>query len=425
MHYLFALSMLILTALVGCAENPVTGKKQFSLMSASQEVAIGEQNYGPSQQQQGGRYSVDPELSLYVASVGKKLAAVSDRKELPYEFVVLNNDVPNAWALPGGKIAINRGLLLLLDDEAQLAAVLGHEIVHAAARHGATQMTQQAILGLGVQVAGVAAQATEYGELINMSAGLGASAAQAKYGRSQELESDNYGIQYMVRAGYEPYGAVELQETFVTLSEGTSSDFLSTLMASHPPSQERVDKNREAAEKLPRGVRNKTQYQQAIAQIVKDKAAYDANSKAITAIVNKDYAGAQSLINQAISKQPEEALFYVTQGQLQLAQNNTASAMQSFSTATRKNPDYFMGFLGLGLSQKSEGKLTDARSSLQKSLAILSTPTGAYHLGELELASGNRDAAITHFQTAQAGGGELGDAAAAQLSKLQTVTPSE
>lgn len=425
MRYLLSLSMLVLTALTGCVVNPVTGEKQFSLMSASEEVSIGEQNYGPSQQQQGGRYSVDPELSLYVAGVGEKLAAVSDRKELPYEFVVLNNDAPNAWALPGGKIAINRGLLLLLDDEAQLAAVLGHEIVHAAARHGAAQKTQQALLGLGMEAADVVAQETEYGELINMSAGFGVGAVQAKYGRSQELESDAYGIEYMVRVGYEPYGAVELQETFVRLSEGASSDFLSILMASHPPSQERVDKNREAAAKLPRGVRNKAQYQRAIAQIVKDKAAYEANSQAITAIVNKDYTSAQSLINQAISKQPEEALFYVTQGQLQLAQNNTASAVQSFSVATRKNPDYFMGFLGLGLSQKSEGNLTDARSSLQKSLTILSTQTGAYHLGELELGSGNRDTAIAYFQTAQSGGGDLGDAATAQLNKLQTATVSE
>ena len=423
MRYLFALCLLGFTLLSGCVENPVTGKKQFSLVSASQEVSIGDQNYLPSQQQQGGRYSVDPELSLYVSRVGQKLAAVSDRKELPYEFVVLNNDVPNAWALPGGKIAINRGLLLLLDDEAQLAAVLGHEIVHAAARHGAAQMTQQTLLGLGAQVVGVASQGTEYGDLINMGVGLGAGAAQAKYGRSQELESDEFGITYMVRAGYEPYGAVELQEIFVKLSEGSNSNFISDLMASHPPSQERVDKNREAAAKLPRGVRNKAEYQRAIAQIVKDKPAYEAHTKALAAIAEKNYSAAQSLVSQAINKQPEEALFYVTQGQLNLAQKNSSAAIQSFSSATRKNPEYFMGFLGLGLAQKSEGKLSDARVNLEKSLTFLPTQTGVYHLGELELASGNRDSAIAYFQTAQQGGGELGQAAAAQLSKLQEVSP--
>ena len=123
------------TLLTGCVINPVTGDRELALVSAEQEIAIGEQQYEPSQQMQGGEYTLDPELTSYVAGVGQKLAAVSDR-QLPYEFVVLNSSVPNAWALPGGKIAVNRGLLTELDSEAELAAVLGHEIVHAAARHG-------------------------------------------------------------------------------------------------------------------------------------------------------------------------------------------------------------------------------------------------------------------------------------------------
>src|SRR5690606_7503443 len=109
-----------------------------------------------AQQMQGGRYVVDPNLSVYVNEVGQKLARASHRPNLPYEFVVLNNDVPNAWAMPGGKIAINRGLLVLLEDESQLAAVLGHEVVHAAARHSAQQQTQSTLLGVGVMAAGLA-----------------------------------------------------------------------------------------------------------------------------------------------------------------------------------------------------------------------------------------------------------------------------
>src|SRR5688572_18091393 len=112
------------TMLVGCVINPVTGDRELALVSADQEIAIGEQQYFPMRQAQGGDYVVDPELTAYVSSVGQRLAAVSDRA-LPYEFVVLNNSVPNAWALPGGKIAVNRGLLLELDNEAELAAVLG------------------------------------------------------------------------------------------------------------------------------------------------------------------------------------------------------------------------------------------------------------------------------------------------------------
>src|SRR5687768_11826698 len=129
----------MLIALAACAVNPVTGKREISLISESSEIEMGTQNYAPMQQSEGGQYDVDPALTEYVQRVGSKLAAVSDRK-LPYEFVVLNNSVPNAWALPGGKIAINRGLLTELESEAELAAVLGHEIVHAAAGHTAYRM---------------------------------------------------------------------------------------------------------------------------------------------------------------------------------------------------------------------------------------------------------------------------------------------
>jgi predicted Zn-dependent protease len=125
---------LVIAALVACGVNPVTGKKEIQFVSEAQELKIGEQNYSPTRQSEGGEFVVMPELTKYVSGIGAKLAAVADRK-LPYEFVVLNNSVPNAWALPGGKIAVNRGLLTELKNESELAAVLGHEIVHAAARH--------------------------------------------------------------------------------------------------------------------------------------------------------------------------------------------------------------------------------------------------------------------------------------------------
>src|SRR5690606_10065539 len=162
--------------LTGCTVNPVTGEKQLSLMSAEQELAVGSEHYVPSQQSQGGRYVVDPELTLYVNEVGKRLATVSDRPNLPYEFVVLNNGVPNAWALPGGKMAINRGLLVHLEDESQLAAVLGHEIVHAAARHGASQNTRNILLQAGMMAAGVAAASSDsqYSALALGALGVGA-----------------------------------------------------------------------------------------------------------------------------------------------------------------------------------------------------------------------------------------------------------
>src|SRR5690606_29076233 len=224
-----------LTASAGCVINPVTGDRELALVSADQEIAIGEQQYFPMRQAQGGDYVVDPELTAYVAGVGQRLAAVSDRA-LPYEFVVLNNSVPNAWALPGGKIAVNRGLLVELESEAELAAVLGHEIVHAAARHGALAMQRGLLLQGAVLATAVAAQGGNYSNLALGAASIGAQLINQRHGRAAELESDLYGMRYMSAAGYDPQAAVSLQQTFVRLSEGRGDEgWLAGLFASHPP----------------------------------------------------------------------------------------------------------------------------------------------------------------------------------------------
>jgi predicted Zn-dependent protease len=174
------LLLLVITASIsGCAVNPVTGDRQFMTMSPSDDLKIGTENYAPMLQAQGGAYDVDPALIEYVRSVGMKLAAVSD-VELPYEFTVLNSSVPNAWALPGGKIAINRGLLTEIGSEAELAAVLGHEIVHAAARHSAQQMSRGQLLQGLVVATSVVAGDSSYGDLAVGGAGVAAQLLSTK-----------------------------------------------------------------------------------------------------------------------------------------------------------------------------------------------------------------------------------------------------
>lgn len=415
-----SLSFLCCVMLAACSVNPVTGKKEFTIMSPAQEVAQGEQLYDSYQQQQGGRYSVDPDLTLYVNQVGQKLAKVSDRADLPYEFVVLNNSVPNAWALPGGKIAINRGLLTLLDDEAQLAAVIGHEIVHAAARHAARQMTQATLLNVGMMAAGMAAQTTEYGQLIVAGAGVGAGAWQAHYGRDQELEADKFGVQYMVEAGYDAQGAVELQQKFVELSKGQKGGFMEALFASHPPSEERVKRNQELAAGHKGGTRNKAAFDDAMRQVRRDKAAYEAHNQALAAAQKEDYKQALSLTQKAIQLQPREALFFVTEGQLHMAAEQDDAARKSFQQAAKLNPEYFMGHLGLGLLQKKAGQTAAATQSLNASMKLLQTPIAAYHLGELSLSGGDRAGARRYFEFAAQGQGDVAEAAKAQLNRLNT-----
>lgn len=407
-----------------CSVNPVTGQNELSLLSPQQEIALGEQNYLPAQQSQGGRYVVDPSLNEYINAVGHKLARVSHQPNLPYAFTVLNNDVPNAWAMPGGKIAINRGLLTLLEDESQLAAVLGHEIVHAAARHTAQQQTQSTLLSAGVMATGIALSAKdpEMGALTSGVLGVGAQAWQARYGRQQELEADRYGVEYMIKAGYNPQGAVELQQTFVKLSQGQQANWLDSFFASHPPSAERVEANRKLAAENPGGTRNAQQYQRAIAQLQKDAPAYAAYQQGLVALGEGQTAEAQALVDKALKQQPKETLFWELKGRIAAQNKDYPAAQQAFDRAVKANPEFFRPLIYRALAQRQLNNHGAAEQDLKGSMQLLPTQVASFYLGEYALEKNQRQQAVQYFQLAAQGGGEIGQAAQARLHEIQPQT---
>ena len=410
--------LLACLAFYGCAVNPVTGKNELAFVSESQEISIGRENYGPSRQMQGGDYTVNPELSAYVNELGQKLAAVSDR-QLPYEFTVLNNSTPNAWALPGGKIAVNRGLLLELDNEAELAAVLGHEIVHAAARHGAQQMERGMMLQGALIATSIAVQGNEYGGLVVGGAQLAAGLVHTKYGRDDELEADYYGMQYMARAGYDPMAAVGLQETFVRLSENQSHNWLAGLFASHPPSMERVEANRATAANLPKGgILGKAAYDERIASLVKDKKAYDSYAKGREALEKGDDDKALSYAQEAIRGEPREGHFYALRGDIHYKENRYTEALEDYDRAIELNSNYFYYYLQRGLTKKQMNRTTESYADLQKSTALLPTATAYTGLGELELAAGSSQRAKQYFTEAATSDSPAGRQARAALLRL-------
>ncbi len=388
------------------------------LISEQQEFAIGAEQYEPAQQSQGGLYVVDPELTFYVQSVGRKLAAVSDRPDLPYEFVVLNNSVPNAWALPSGKIAINRGLLTELEDEAQLAAVLGHEIVHAAARHSAKQLQSNLLISATVAGLGMALD-SDYKDLIVGGAALGAGLAVAKYGRDQELESDHYGMQYMVNAGYDPQAAVELQEIFVNLSKGKSSGWLDGLFASHPPSPERVTANKTTMQSLPHPTfRGKREHTAATARLRRTIPAYEAYEAGQTLLTKKDYEGALLKADQAIKIEPDEALFYSLKGDAYKAKGQPKKAEAAYNHALKLNPEYFANHLKRGLLNKEEGNHVQALQDLTRANDLLPTSVAYLNMGDIEAQNKNADLALGYYQQAAEGTGPIGDTAREKFARM-------
>ena len=233
-------------ALAGCATNPVTGEKQLMLVGEGEERAI-DQKQSPHQFSEDFGATANPGVNQYVQGVGKALGAKSHRPNVPYSFRVVDASHVNAYAFPGGSIACTRGILLSLDDEAQLAALFGHEVGHVSARHSAARMSQSLLIEAAVTGAAVAVAVKDerYAPLAGAVGALGSGLLLAKYSRDDERQADALGLEYMVRCGYNPEGMTGLMRMLTGLHEQEPSR-LQLMFATHPMGRERLDNAKRA-----------------------------------------------------------------------------------------------------------------------------------------------------------------------------------
>jgi len=269
----FLAGALLFLSLAGCAQNPVSGNQDFVMLSEDSEIAMGRTNH-PKIIAQFGRYD-DDALQAYVQSVGEKLAMVSHREDLIYRFTVLDSPVINAFALPGGYIYITRGLMAYLNSEAELAAVLGHEIGHVTARHGVRQQSASQAAGLGYLIGSILFPELRAGpsqDIFNIMSG----ALLSGYGREHELESDGLGAEYLAKAGYEPKAMIDVirvlkaQEMFAAAEankQGREAQGYHGLFASHPDNDTRLHEVVGAADKFSIGRKGLILRQEYLAQI--------------------------------------------------------------------------------------------------------------------------------------------------------------
>lgn len=242
------LPLLILLALptTGCSVNPATGKRSFTLMSWEKEKALG-LAAAPEMTEAFGGAVPDASIGDYASEVGAKLVTGIEQgvPDLDWEFTVLNSPVINAFALPGGKVFISRGLAEKLDNEAEFAGVLGHEIGHVTARHSNQQMSAQ--LGINFAIGAVAAgvgltnadsEVRKYGQLGLPAVAVGSNLFLLRFGRSEELEADMLGMRYMSRAGFDPRGQLEVMQVLADEAGGARQpEWLST----HPLPESRIE----------------------------------------------------------------------------------------------------------------------------------------------------------------------------------------
>jgi predicted Zn-dependent protease len=225
--------------LLACQTVPITGREQLILFSLDDENRLGIEAYQKILQQE--KVSRDPQLNALVRRVGERIAAVVNRPDFAWEFHVIDKDVANAFALPGGKVAVYTGILKYTQSETGLAVVIGHEMAHALARHGGERMSRSMIAQLGLAAVQIGLNTNDPVVLqgIGLAYGVG---VELPFDRSQEAEADRIGLILMAKAGYDPRAAIPFWERMSSEKQGTGPpEFLST----HPSGRTRVTQLRQ------------------------------------------------------------------------------------------------------------------------------------------------------------------------------------
>ncbi len=326
-HFLWLTSLSAAGWVAGCARSPVTGKPQLMLVSEEEEIQVDKQ-YSPLQFSSDYGRVQDKALNDYVSDVGKSIASQTHRPKMPYSFRVVNATYVNAYAFPGGSIACTRAILLDLDNEAQLADLLGHELGHVNARHTAQQMskgtiTQVFVGGLSV-VAGVASGGA-LGEVAAQLGMRGAGALIASYSRDNEREADALGMEYMVKAGYNPKGMVGLQDMLVSLNKSKPSA-IELMFATHPMSEERYETaKKRAKEDYPKAASlpvYRERYMDNTERLRAQKEAIEEMQKGEQLMAKEKYKEAEGHFRKALREAPEDYAGLVMMATCQLVQKD-------------------------------------------------------------------------------------------------------
>lgn len=416
--------------LAGCATNPVSGRRQLMLMSEGEEVAL-DRKWAPHQFSADYGASQDGGLNAYVAGVGAAMADFTHRPAMPYSFRVINTPVVNGYTMPAGSVALGRGLILAMSDEAELAAVLGHEMGHVNARHAAERMSKNILMM--AMVSGVAAYVENeregYGDLAAGLGAIGAGALLARYSREDEREADALGMEYMTRAGHNPQGMVGLMDAFRGL-EKERPGAVALLFATHPMSDERY---RTAAQRV------QTTYAAAAQRDLHRQRYMDrtAGLRAISSAIEQMQKGEAALacgkcdeagghFDAALRTAPDDYAALLLMAKCRLAQNRPGDALRYAEHASRVYPDEPQADHVVGICKERLRRYDGALQSFNRYEQRLpgNSRTLFFRARCLE-GMGSRRAAAVEYQRymAREPAGDLADYAARRLAEWGYAKP--
>jgi predicted Zn-dependent protease len=387
----------------GCATNPVTGSTQFMTVSEEEEIQIDRQ-YSPMQFSDDYGPVQDTALNGYVSGVGRALASRTHRPNMPYSFRVVNATYINAYAFPGGSIACTRGILASLNDEAELAALLGHEIGHVNARHTAEQMSKGQVSNILVGGLSIIADvaAPGLGQVASSLGGFGAGAFLASYSRDNERQADALGTEYMVKAGYGPDGMVELMEMLNSLNKSKPSA-IELMFSTHPMSDERYQSAVNAVRTTYAGAKGlplyRERYMDNTARLRSIKGAIDEMQKGDKALAAKNYSQAEDHYQTALKQAPNDYAGLVSMAKCQLIQKKYSEGARYARQAKSVYPQEAQGHHLSGFAALNLKEYESAFQDFQASQRLLpGNPNTLFFMGYAQEGMSHRPEAAREYR---------------------------
>ncbi|ABK45458.1 peptidase M48, Ste24p [Magnetococcus marinus MC-1] len=354
--------------LSGCSVNPVTGEQQLMLMSPAQELAVDRQ-HAPQQFSNDFGAVQDEALNRYLTRVGQEMAQLSHRPQVPYNYRAVNATHVNAYTFPAGSTAVTRGILLEMQNEAELAALLGHELGHVNARHAAQRQTRSLFTQLGLS--GIGYLSSYYsqtaGMLVNSLGGVTSKALLSSYSRDDERQADALGMAYMAKGGHNPAGMVGLMELLSAQSK-QKPNALETMFATHPMSRERLSTAKRRFQESYRNHQaapnNRARYMDHTATIRAQKPTIEWIQKADTALANKQVSQAESCLAKALKSTEDDYTALVKMAKIQLAKGDARGAKRYVELAKHSYPNEAQALHVAAITNLTSGNPSAAHEDL-------------------------------------------------------------
>lgn len=391
--------------LSGCAKHPVTGQSMLVGMDEAQEVGIDKQ-HSPQQISLDYGAAQDPRLNTYASDVGTSLSSRSHRTQVPYSFRVVNANYINAYAFPGGTIAATRGIMLEMENEGELAGLMGHEIGHVNARHSAQRAGQGMLAQIAVATATIAVGASDSGSgwapLVGIAGSVGASALLASYSRENEREADALGMEYMTRAGYSPAGMEGLMGVLVRQSK-EKPGMLDTMFASHPMSSERLENVKADSSgkyaKFQGGKHERERYMDNTASLRKIKPAIEGQQKGERVMAKKAYPEAEGHFTTALKQAPNDYTGLCLMSKCQVAQKKYDEAKAYAAQARLALPNEAQAMQLAGVTSLATKNYAAAHKEFDAyDRALPGNPNSAFFKGISLEAMQDRQGAAREYQ---------------------------